>query len=1049
MIDPIVARWADAERVLDEVLDLPDGEQAAAARARCGDDAVLLSVVLRLLEAGHTDVVPVAAAFVAEALDAGEDDGGTAPAMVGPFRILRELGRGGMGRVFLGIRDGLDGAPRVAVKVLDRPMAGSDVRRRFDRERETLARLEHPHIARLQDGGVTADGTPYLVMEFVEGDPIDRHCAARALDVPARLELMRQVCEAVEYAHGRLVVHRDLKPANVMVDRHGQVKLLDFGIAKWLDDLEAESPLTLTAERVLTPAHAAPEQFTGDAVTAATDVYQLGLLLYTVLTGHRAHRVEGATTAAVRRAVCEVDPVPPSRAVADAAVPSAPRALSRRLEGDLDAIVLKALRKDPRERYGTVEALRRDLDNHLANRPVSAHDGTRLYALRKYVRRHPVPVAAAAGVLLASVVGMAAVAWQAGETAAERDRAVAAEAAAEAVNAFLVNELLAAPTPERARGREVTVAEVLDNASRSVGVALQRSPGIQAQVRQALARSYLALGKYDQADTHAAEAHRLVAAGRPADDPDVLVARRLLVDVALARGAAAPLADEARAIAAALDRRRGAADDETLLAAATYGRVLDARDELAAAEAVLQAADQRAWDDPDVSPDTQSAVRAAYVETLIARGRARQAEPLARTHLARLTERYGTTDPHLVPAGRQLARALTETLEYERAVEVTEAQVRLHEALYGPDHPETARAVNDLAVAYDRATRDQQALAASERALAIRQRALGPDHPDTLMSMRNVAISLRRSGRPAEALPLYRTVAAGYARSLGELHPRALASADEVGNALLDLGRVAETRELRRAVAARYERAIAAPAADPSLLDDYALFLIETEPDDLRSPAKAVAVATRAAGVTGHADFGVLRTLARAYEAAGDPRRALDTAVQAEAMPAGLQSFVTEGMVVRLMRTLDPERLEPWLLQRRERIARERGPDDYLITLTLDQLAQHAVRQNRPGDAEARLREKLDVLGRAVPPTHFQVALTRSDLGNLLLARGALAEAEPLLVAGFEGAVTSRRPTTARREEVRARLVRLYEALGRPAEAAKYRAYVLPSFTDR
>jgi hypothetical protein len=392
---------------------------------------------------------------------------------------------------------------------------------------------------------------------------------------------------------------------------------------------------------------------------------------------------------------------------------------------------------------------------------------------------------------------------------------------------------------------------------------------------------------------------------------------------------------------------------------------------------------------------------------------------------------------------------LTDLLEYERAVEVTEAQVGLHETLYGPDHPATAQAVNDLAVAYDRATRDQQALAASERALAIRQRTLGPDHPDTMMSMRNVAISRRRSGRPGEALPLYRTVAATYARTLGDLHPRAIASADEVGNALLDLGRTSEARELRRAVAARYERAIASSAADPSVLDDYALFLIEAEPDDLRNPPKAVALATRAAAATGGADFAVLRTLARAYEAAGELGRALDTAIQAEALPAGLRSFVTEGMVVRLMRTLDPQRLEPWLTARLERIARERGPDDYLITLTIDHLAQHAVRQNRPADAEARLREKLDVLGRAVPPTHFQVALTRSDLGNLLLARGALTEAEPLLLAGFEGAMASRRPTAARREEVRARLVRLYEALGRPAQAAKYRAYALPTYTDR
>ena len=216
MNDPIVARWAEAERILDEVLDLPDGEQAAAARARCGEDAELAAAVQRLLETTLDVDAAAPAALVAAALaDAPAAD--EPPASIGPFRVLRELGRGGMGRVLLAVRDGLDGAPRMAIKVLDRAMARPDDRRRFDRERETLARLQHPHIARLFDGGVADDGTPYLVMEFVEGAPIDDDCRRRDLDVPGRLALVRQVCDAVEYAHGQLVVHRDLKPANVMV----------------------------------------------------------------------------------------------------------------------------------------------------------------------------------------------------------------------------------------------------------------------------------------------------------------------------------------------------------------------------------------------------------------------------------------------------------------------------------------------------------------------------------------------------------------------------------------------------------------------------------------------------------------------------------------------------------------------------------------------------------------------------------------------------------------------------------------------------------------
>ncbi len=1046
MTDPLVARWADAERILDAVLDLPESEQPAAALARCGDDGELAVVVRRLLDASHADM-PAAGGLISDALAlAGGAE--ALPTRVGPFRIVRELGRGGMGRVLLGVREHLEGAPRVAIKVLDRPMAGSDARRRFDRERETLARLEHPHIARLHDGGVTADGTPYLVMEFVEGEPIDRHCETRRLGVEARVRLLRQVCDAVEYAHGRLIVHRDLKPANVMVDAHGQVKLLDFGIAKWLDDLEADSPLTLTAHRVLTPAHAAPEQFRGEAITAATDVYQLGLLLYTVLTGTRAHAVDGASTDAVRRAVCDVDPELPSRAVLARGRTSAEdRTTARHVAGDLDAIVMKALRKDPRDRYATVEALRRDLDHHLADRPVSAHDGTRLYAVRKYVRRHPVPVAAAGGVLLASALALVVVTWQARATAAERDRAVAAEASAEAVNAFLVNELLAAPTPERAQGREVTVVEVLGQASRRVGASLRDTPTVQGDVHETLARSYLALGRHEEARVHAREARRLLGSG--GDAVAELRARRLLVDVALAGGAVKDLKPEADAIVEGLRTAAGAAHAETLLGEATRGRVLEALDELSAAESALRAADDLAARSPGVTFEARTTVRSAFLEVLLANGKAGLAEPLARGLIETMTARYGSSHPALVPAGRLHARALTALLEYERAVEATETQVRLHEQLYGPDHPATARAIHDLAVAYGRAARDAESFATSRRALDIRTRTLGLEHPDTMTSMRNVAISLRRSGRPAEALPLYRLVARNSALALGERHPRAIRAADEVGSPLMDLGHVQEARAVRRAVAARFATAVAAAEVDPSLLDSYATFLIDVEPEDLRDPARAVTLARRAVATTGRTDFEFLRTLALALEAAGDRREALATAREASALPDGLQSFVTEDLVVRLARTVEPGSIEPWLLARLERLRRERGPDEYLQVRSLDHLARYYAAAGRPAEAETRVREELDVLARSVPPTHFMVGSAQGELGERLMARGALTEAEPLLLKSFEAHVASRRFVQASRVRARDRLVRLYDALGRPAEARKYRDYVLPTFSDR
>ena len=1066
MNDDVLARWADAERVLDEVIDLPPEARTDRVQALCGADAPLRKAVERLLSAEATDVSRLAATpVVEEALRA--DPTPDLPTHVGPFRILGELGRGGMGRVLLAEPEGSGPQPRVALKVLDRPMHTAGAARRFERERETLARLAHPHIARLHDGGVTDEGTPYLVMELVEGLPVDQHCDTHRLDIDARLGLFRQICQAVEFAHSRLVVHRDLKPANVLVDAHGQVKLLDFGIAKWLDDLDADSPMTLTSHRVLTPAYAAPEQFLGEAITAGTDVYQLGLLLYLLLTGQRAHAVDGATPDAVRHAVCDTEPTRPSACVTEPEVTAAAlpvgdsahtrattiRGLARRLAGDLDAIVLKALRKDPRDRYATVEALRRDLDSHLAHRPVSARQGTRIYAMRKYVRRHPAPLATAAGVLIASTVGLVAVSSQARVTATERDRAVAAERSAAAVNSFLVDELLTAPTPERAggsaAGRALTVVEVLGNASRSVGVALESAPAVQARVRDTLARSYLALGLNDEAKTHANEAYRLASQLASADDPLVLAARRLRVDVALADGKGQGLKAEMAAVLAAYQRALGPAHSETLLAHATFGRTLDRLDERAAAEATLKEADTMAAATPAASPEARTAVRSAYVEVLLANHKARAAEPLVREQIDWLHQRYGPTHPQLVPAGRLYARVLSETLETERAVTASEEQVRLHEQLYGADHPATAQAVIDLAVAYDRAAHDDQALAAAQRALAIYQRTLGPDHSTTMKALRNVAISLRKGGHAVEALPMYRQVADTYRRTLGELHPRAIASLDEMGNALMDLDRVADARQLRRTVAALYERAAAAPDADPMIVDEYANFLIDAEPEDLRQSAKAVELATRAVDATKRADFDFLRTLARTLDANGQKAKALAVAKEASATPNGIQSFVTEMLIVRLMTELEPSQLEGWLLERLERLRRERGPDEYLQVRSLEHLARHYVRLGRPADAETRIREELDVLKRSVPATHFMVPLTQSALGERLMERGALAEAEPLLVAGFEGMLTSRRPTDSTKATARARLVRLYELMNRPADARKWREFVIPSFSDR
>jgi len=352
---------------------------------------------------------------------------------VGPYRLLRVIGRGGMGVVYEGERDDAQFEQRVAIKLMRQGVADL-VMQRFERERQILAALSHPNIARLLDGGLTESGRAYFVMEYIDGVPIDRYCTDRAFDVRARLELLCAVGDAVQFAHNNLVVHRDLKPGNILVTSQGEVKLLDFGIAKLLPEAhETRLDLTETVGRVLTPAYASPEQVTGEAVTTASDVYSLGVVLYELLTGRTPLAMDANSLEDIVRVLCTVDPVRPSQAAADAAADAAvtaptissSRSLRRQLTGELDSIVLMALRKEPSRRYASAGQLTEDLRRYLQGLPVHAERDRASYRIRKFVRRNR-RLTVAVGMLIISLSGGLAA------TMVQRARAEAARTRAEA-----------------------------------------------------------------------------------------------------------------------------------------------------------------------------------------------------------------------------------------------------------------------------------------------------------------------------------------------------------------------------------------------------------------------------------------------------------------------------------------------------------------------------------------------------------------------------------------------------------------------------------------
>jgi len=538
--------WEDLSRLFERAIELDAGRRGAFLDEACDGDPDLRRKLDEMLAADALDddfiAPPARASTLLGDAPAPEPDHALLGARVGPWRLEALLGSGGMGDVFLARRDDEAFDKVVAVKVLKRGLDTDDLLRRFDRERRALAALEHPGIARLLDAGALDDGRPYLVMEHVDGVPVDRHVAEADLDTSARVRLFLEVCRAVAHAHGQLVLHCDLKPANILVTPEGRPKLLDFGIAKLLDD--GTDQLTRTgAPRPMTLEYVSPEAVQGRPLGAASDVYSLGVVLYELLAGCSPYRY--GTRHELQRAITELEPVRPSTARAEAsasttdAVPSPRR---RRLAGDLDTIVLMALRKEPERRYATVEQLADDLRRHLDGLPVRARPATWGYVAGKFALRHRWGLLAAAAVLLSLTAALVGVSWRAEEIREERDRAVAAqeeaeraradmqrardaaetarleavaagvlaEAArreavsaqqqAESVSGFL-EDVLASPGPDEL-GREGSLLDVLTHASGEVEHRFGDRPLVEASVRTVLGRTWLTLGRLDDAAPH-------------------------------------------------------------------------------------------------------------------------------------------------------------------------------------------------------------------------------------------------------------------------------------------------------------------------------------------------------------------------------------------------------------------------------------------------------------------------------------------------------------------------------------------------------------------
>ena len=825
-IDP--ERYRRLRDLFHEAVELPaEGREeriSTLARSDAGMAAELRSLLDAHAEAG--DFVSRGLAAHQKALD--EEVGASLVGRrLGAYRLEKLLGRGGMGLVYLGSRADASFEQRVAVKLLRPELASPDLVRRFQTERQALANLAHPNIARLLDGGETEDGLPYLVMEYVEGVPLEEHGAARRLSVEERLALFSTICGAVEEAHRNLIVHRDIKPANILVDGGGTVKLLDFGIAKLLAEGEVEGRAATRALAYATPAFASPEQLAGGPITTATDVYALGVLLYRLLTGRHPYDLSGVTQPEVVRIVGETVPVPPSGAVLGAgeSPPGTPerRRLSRMLAGDLDQIVLKALRKEPARRYASVAELAADVGRHLGGHPVTARPDNAGYRLGRFVRRHRLAVTAAAVVALWLVGGLVAYARQARLARDQAARAEVERAKAEQVRSFL-GKMLSSADPSLGLGRRVTVAEVLDGASKRLTGDLAGQPEVERSLRQTLGETYLNLGLLPEAER---EFRRSVELAPPGS-----VAERERLAKTL--GDEGRFEEAASGVEEALSRCKSMAKPDVACAYALSLKTL-----------VLQNLGK-----------TKDAISAGRAGLALLEG----SFPEEKGELAAVLNNLG------ICYGNQGDPVTAETF-HRRALDVCLAAK-------GERHPLTADMTCNLAGVLDMQGKFAEAEPLYRKALELQEALRGERHFAFIRTLTSTASLLWLMKRPGEAEPFARRAQVLATEALGPEHPITAYAENVLGSVLLDVGKGAEAEEhIRRALEARRKKLPAGHWLVASARSNLGAALLGQRrfPEAERELTEAYAVLSRDRGATHEKSLLTASRLAELYAATGRP----------------------------------------------------------------------------------------------------------------------------------------------------------------------------------
>jgi tetratricopeptide (TPR) repeat protein len=857
--------WPAVSKLLDDWLGLPPESREAWLNSLGPEHGEALTAFRSLVEQPPS----VWEDFLATlpkltGADLPMPDGPAPDGLVGSYRLIREIGRGGMGNVWLAERaDGLL-KRTVALKLPNFPSYSGTLAERFSRERDILAQLNHPHIARLFDAGVTASGQPYLALEYIEGESLIAYCDRKTLGLRPRLVLFVEVLHAVQYAHSNLVVHRDLKPSNIMVAEDGHTRLLDFGIAKLLGDDKASSDLTQAGGELLTPDYASPEQITQGGITTRSDVYSLGVVLYELLTGERPYRLKRVSSD-MKDAILATEPARPSNAARDnakaAARASTPKRLAKTLKGDLDTIVLKALQKEPQQRYETAVAFAEDIERYLHGQTVMARPDSVWYRVRKFAWRNKFAVSAVTAVVLALAVGLGIALWQADRaarasqealqardraieaeqrTARERDRALRAEEAgaaqrtlaeeqrnqaveerkradtesdiARVVTEFLQDDLLAQAatssqsTPSRKPDPDLTVRAALDRAASRVAGKFESQPRVEAAIRFTIGSAYNELGLYPEAQRQLERALDLRKRVLGPEHPDTLNSMQLLGRVYTNAGRNVEAEGILNDVVRVRQRRFGNTHVDTLEAVNDWsisaGHIAGGTYTIESMSRLL-ATQRRLFgeDHPNTSEYVHN-LATAYYDV----GKYPEAERLYKEAIDIRLRTLGPEHPNTLNSRNSLAIAYRNQGEYSQAepilVEVLDIRLRT----LGRRHPSTLESMSSLGILYEAQgdwTKAEQLLT---EVLHLRIEVLGKDHTTTFASINNLAELYQRQGRKVESESLFTTLVEARKRVVGSLHVNTAHALASLGAVKLEAGKNSEAEPLLREALEIYKK---------------------------------------------------------------------------------------------------------------------------------------------------------------------------------------------------------------------------------------------------